>query len=125
MSTDRAVAARTAANTLVPDTQNVAFATGVTAATVPAHVNEVYVSVANDVDGVLTVAARPAFSQLLVHVGDISSSGSVAVSYNGATIDLTPAENTDVIFTSSGNQLILGLTNTVLVALIAAAAAAS
>lgn len=110
MSTDRAVAARAAANTLVPDTQNVAFATGVTAATVPAHVNEVYVSVANDVAGVLTVSPRAPFSQLLVHVGSISTSGSLNVSYGGDSISLTLAAASDVILTSTGGKLTISVT---------------
>ena len=120
MSTDRAVAARAAANPLMPNTQTVAFATGVTAATVPAYVNEVFVSVANDVAGVLTIAARPAFSQLLVHIGDFSSSGSLTIYYNGAPISLSSlAGNTDTLLISSGGQLIVGMTIDELVALVA------
>lgn len=119
MPTERAVAARVAANPLVPDTQTVAFATGTLAAAVPAHINEVFVSVANDVTGVLTVAPRPAFSQLLLHVGDISSSGVLNVSYNGTTYILTTCEDTDVILTSTGGQLVVSLTASALVATIA------
>ena len=109
MSTDRAVAARAAANTLVPDSQNVAFATGVTAATVPAHVNEVYVSVADDVAGVLTVSPRAPFSQLLVHIGSISTSGALSVSY-GELLVLTADTNInsfDCILVSTGSQMVV------------------
>jgi hypothetical protein len=118
MPTDRAVAAREAANSLVPDVQSVAFATALTAATIPAHINEVYVSVANDVTGVLTVSPRRAFSQLLIHVGSISSSGVLEVSYNGVTYTMTAFEGTDVVITSTGGQLAFAVTPTAFVALV-------
>ena len=120
MPTERAVAASVAANPLVPDTQTVAFATGTLAATVPAHINEVFVSVANDVDGVLTIAPRPALSQLIVHMGD-PGSGGVDV-YYGETRVLaadTGFNSFDCILVSTGSQMVTQLPFTTLGAVLA------
>ena len=108
MPTERAVAARVAANPLVPDTQTVAFATGTLAATVPAHINEVFVSVANDVSGVLTIAPRPALSQLIVRVGD-PGSGVLTVMYEGSAVLSADAtfNSYDCILTSTGSQMVM------------------
>ena len=110
MPTERAVAARVAANPLVPDTQTVAFATGMLAATVPAHINEVFVSVDDDVIGVLTIAPRPALSQLIVHMGD-PGSGGVDVKY-GETLVLfadTDINSFDCVLVSTGSQMVTQL----------------
>ena len=107
MPTERAVAARVAANPLVPDTQTVAFATGTLAATVPAHINEVSVSVADDVSGVLTIAPRPALSQLIVHIGD-PGSGGVEVKYGETPVldAYTDINSFDCILVSTGSQMV-------------------
>lgn len=126
MPTERAVAARVAANPLVPDTQTVAFATGTLAATVPAHINEVFVSVANDVSGVLTIAPRPALSQLIVHMGD-PGSGDVAVFYGGAPVLIadTDINSFDCVLVSTGSQMVTQLPFTALAELIRAIASSS
>lgn len=126
MPTERAVAARAAANQLVPDTQTVAFATGTLAATVPAHINEVFVSVADDVSGVLTIAPRPALSQLIVHLGD-PGSGDVVVNYGETTVIAAgPDINSfDCVLVSTGSQMVTQLPFAMLIDYIEAASSSS
>ena len=106
MSTDRKFAQDVADNVHVDGKMLAAFATGVTALTVPAYVTEVTVSVANNVSGVLTIASRPAMSQLIVHVGD-PGSGELAVGYEGGLVLVANADfnSYDCLLVSTGSQM--------------------
>ena len=110
MSTDRKFAQDVADNVHVDGKMIAAFATGVTALTVPAYVTEVTVSVANNVSGVLTVASRPAMSQLIVRVGD-PGSGNVEVVYGDTTVLMvsTDFNSFDCILVSTGSQMTVQL----------------
>ena len=120
MSTDRKFAQDVADNVHVDGKMIAAFATGVTALTVPAYVTEVTVSVANNVSGVLTVAPRPAMSQLIVHMGD-PGSGDLAVMYEGNTILVadTDLNSYDCVLVSTGSQMTAQFSFAALVDLIA------
>ena len=110
MSTDRKFAQDVADNVHVDGKMLAAFATGVTALTVPAYVTEVTVSVADDVSGVLTIAPRPAMSQLIVHVGD-PGSGGFTVNYEGTTVLVADEDlnSFDCILVSTGSQMTVQL----------------